>query len=60
MPPAVLFLKSRFAAAVGDRRQAWPIAVLAAVHLTAFGILVWSEVDLEAQAAFVLTWGLLN
>jgi phosphoglycerol transferase MdoB-like AlkP superfamily enzyme len=60
MPPAVLFLKSRFAAAVGDRRQAWPIAVLAAVHLTAFGILVWSEVDLEAQAAFVLTWGLFN
>jgi multisubunit Na+/H+ antiporter MnhB subunit len=61
MPPAVLYLKSRFAAAVADSRYfCWQIALLAAVHFTAFGILVWSEVDLEAQAAFVLTWGMLN
>jgi phosphoglycerol transferase MdoB-like AlkP superfamily enzyme len=60
MPPAVLFLKSRFAAATADRRHAGPIALLCAIHLAAFGLLLWTERDLEAQAAFVLTWGVFN
>src|SRR5262245_45397297 len=57
MPPAVLDLKNRLAAA--DRRYAARFA-LAAIHLAAFGILLWSEDDPSAQAAFVLTWAALN
>jgi phosphoglycerol transferase MdoB-like AlkP superfamily enzyme len=58
MPPAVLLLKKRLAAA--DRRHAAQVALLAAVHLAALGLLIWSEHEWEAQASFVLTWGLLN
>ena len=60
MPPAVLYLKGRLAAATADRRFAGPIALIAALHLLAFGLLLWSEEDLEAQAAFVLTWAFFN
>jgi hypothetical protein len=60
MPPAVLFLKNRFAAATAARRQAGQIALLAVVHLAAFGLLLWSEVEWVAQAAFVFSWGILN
>src|SRR5262249_17759454 len=58
MPPAVLYLKNRLAAA--DRRYAGRFALLAAIHLAAFGLLLWSEDEPAAQAAFVLTWGALN
>jgi Sulfatase len=58
MPPAVLYLKDRLATA--DRRYAGGIALLAAIQLAAFGILIWSEADLEARAAFALAWGFLN
>src|SRR6266536_6103805 len=58
MPPAVTHLKDRLVAA--DRRQAAGLALLAAIHLVAFGILLWSEAEPAARAAFVLTWGLLN
>src|SRR5499433_3505807 len=58
MPPAVLNLKNRLAAA--HRRHARRFALLAAIHLVAFGILVWSEDEPAARAAFVLTWGVLN
>jgi len=58
MPPAVAHLKDRLVAA--DRRQAAGLALLAAIHLVAFGILLWSEAEPAARAAFVLTWGLLN
>src|SRR5438034_5769689 len=58
MPPAVARLKDRLVAA--DRRQAAGLALLAAIHLVAFGILLWSEAEPAARAAFVLTWGLLN
>ena len=57
MPPAVLYLKNRLAAA--DRRYAGRFA-LAAIHLAAFGILLWSEDEPSAQAAFVLSWAALN
>src|SRR4029453_2599372 len=58
MPPAVTHLKDRLVAA--DRRQAAGLALLVALHLVAFGILLWSEAEPAARAAFVLTWGLLN
>src|SRR5215211_853537 len=58
MPPAVAHLKDRLVAA--DRRQAAGLALLAAIHLVAFGILLWSEAEPAARAAFILTWGLLN
>src|SRR3981189_3096424 len=60
MPPAVLFLKSRFAAATADRRYAGQVALLAVIHLAAFGLLLWSEEEFPAQAGFVLAWGILN
>src|SRR5436305_1561841 len=58
MPPAVVSLKSRIAAA--DLRLCGEIALLAALHAAALGLLLWSEHNLEAQAAFVLSWGFLN
>ncbi len=58
MPPAVFYLKNRLAAA--DRRYAGRFALLAALHLAAFGILLWSEDEPAARAAFALTWGALN
>jgi hypothetical protein len=58
MPPAVLYLKQHLATA--DRRRLGPVAILAALQLAAAGLLIWSEADLAARAAFVLTWGLLN
>jgi hypothetical protein len=57
MPPTVLDLKNRLANA--DRRYAGRVA-LAAIHLAAFGILLWCEDEPAARAAFVLTWGVLN
>jgi hypothetical protein len=36
------------------------LAPFAAIQLTAFALLLWSEADWDAQAAFVLTWGFLN
>jgi len=58
MPPAVANLKSRLAAA--DRRHAAGLALFAAVHLAAFAVLLWSEADPAARAAFILAWGVLN
>ena len=58
MPPAVIYLKQHLATA--DRRRLGAIAILAAMQLAAAGLLIWSEVDLAARTAFVLTWGLLN
>src|SRR5260221_842524 len=57
-PPAVLDLKNRLTSA--DRRHAGRVALLVAIHLAAFGILLWSEDEPSAQAAFVLTWAALN
>jgi Sulfatase len=60
MPPGVVFLKNRFAAVVADRAYACQIAALAAIHLAALAILIATEKEPAAQAAFVLTWGFLN
>jgi hypothetical protein len=58
MPPAVVYLKNRLAAA--DRRHAGRLALFAAIHLAALGLLLVSEAEPAARAAFVLTWGALN
>ena len=58
MPPAVIYLKQHLATA--DRRRLGAVAILAAIQLAAAGLLIWSEADLAARTAFVLTWGLLN
>ena len=61
MPPAVLHLKNRLATA--DHRYAGGIALLAAIHLAAFGILIWSEAEPVARRialADILTWGAFN
>jgi hypothetical protein len=60
MPPAVLFLRNRLVAATADPWFAGKIAFLAGIHLAALGLLIAFEVEPSAQAAFVLTWGLLN
>src|SRR5262245_55853350 len=58
MPPAVAHLKDRLVAA--DPRRGVGLALLAAIHFVAFGILLWSEAEPVPRAAFLLTWGLLN
>jgi phosphoglycerol transferase MdoB-like AlkP superfamily enzyme len=57
MLPAASFLKELAAI---DRRHAGQVALLAAFHLAAVGLLFWFEAEPPAQAAFVLSWGLLN
>jgi hypothetical protein len=58
MPPSVLLLKKRLAAA--DPRQAVQVALLVAIHILALGLLIWSEDEWEARLSFLLTWGFLN
>ena len=41
-------------------KYALRLAPLAGIHLAAFAVLLWSEVDGDARAAFVFTWGFLN
>lgn len=57
MPPVVGNLKSRLAA---DRRHAAGRALFVAVHLAALAVLLWSEDEPAARAAFILAWGVLN
>src|SRR6185295_3829834 len=60
MPPAVLSLKNRLATAAADRSQFARVALLVALHLAACGVLLWTEADWAARAAFLLAWGVLN
>jgi phosphoglycerol transferase MdoB-like AlkP superfamily enzyme len=60
MPPAVLFLRNRLVAATADRPYMGKVAALACIHLAALGLLISFEAEPTAQAAFVLTWVLLN
>ena len=60
MPPALAFLSRSFSAARPGEPHRWASFALVALHLAAFAVLVWSEVDLIARAAFVLTCALLN
>ena len=60
MPPALAFLARSLPAAGSGGAARWAWTCLAALHLAALGILIWSEVGLMPRIAFVLTWGLLN
>src|SRR5262245_17111602 len=60
MPPAVLSLKDRFAAAFSDRVFVCQVAGLTALHLGALAVLFWTEDQPVPRLAFLLTWGLLN
>ncbi|MGH8734652.1 MAG: hypothetical protein ACREVB_13280, partial [Burkholderiales bacterium] len=60
MPPVVAFLENRLAVVAADLRSVRRIALLAAIHLAALGVLLCSETGLVPAAAFVLTWGFLN
>jgi phosphoglycerol transferase MdoB-like AlkP superfamily enzyme len=58
MPAAIVFLKNRvgFPATVEGRFA----AILVAIHMAAFAIMLWSEADIVAKTTFVLAWGFLN
>jgi phosphoglycerol transferase MdoB-like AlkP superfamily enzyme len=58
MLSSLAFLKR--SATAGTKRHQFGLLVLAFIHLSALGILLWSEVDLAGRVAFVLTWGLVN
>ena len=60
MPPAVLLLRNRLAAATADRWYAGRLALLCSIHLAAFGLLIAFEDEPVGRAAYVLTWGFLN
>src|SRR5258708_3413345 len=61
MPPALAFLASQLGTSnPAARRRAWRIAPTAALHAAALAIMAFTETDLVAAFAFLLTWGLLN
>lgn len=60
MPPAVLFLKNRFAAALAGRSYLLQALTLGGLHLAALALLLSTELTPVGTLAFVLTWGLLN
>src|SRR5438876_4227111 len=59
MPPSLAFLTSRWAAAEPLRGRL-AIALVAALHLCALGLLLWTEIGFVPKLAFCFTWGLLN
>jgi phosphoglycerol transferase MdoB-like AlkP superfamily enzyme len=61
MPPALSFIASHIGARDSIARQrALRIAPVAALHVTALAVMAFTETDLVAALAFLLTWGLLN
>src|SRR5260221_3887178 len=61
MPPALAFLANRLGTVHRNlRRDALRTAPIAALHLAALAIMAFTETDLVAAFAFLLTWGLLN
>jgi hypothetical protein len=61
MPPSLAFLRSRWAASDAARaRASLGLMVTAALHLTALGLLLWSEAGIVPKLVFAFTWGLLN
>src|SRR5260221_5426154 len=59
MPPSVACLTNRWAAGEPLRARL-AIALIAALHVSALGLLLWSEIGLVPKLAFCFTWGLLN
>ena len=60
MPPSIAFLSRWAAPDAVVRRGTWRIALIAALHLAALGLMVWSEAAVGPKIFFCLTWGLLN
>jgi hypothetical protein len=61
MPPAIASLTTRLSTATGvTRGRAARWGLLVALHLVALGVLYTTESRAVPQAAFVLTWALLN
>src|SRR5262249_33256098 len=59
MSSSIAFVISHWAGSDRARRRL-AIALIAALHLAALGLLLWSEVGLVPKLVFCLTWGLLN
>src|SRR3954468_1099303 len=61
MPPAIASLTTRLVGIPGaSLGQAARIAVLAALHLAAFAILIATESGIVPKLAFLLSWGFFN
>ena len=61
MPRSFAFLRSRWAASdVARSRAGLGLTVIAALHLAALGLLLWSEVGIVPKLVFAFSWGLLN
>jgi hypothetical protein len=60
MTSAFAYLSRRLAAAAPGEGHRMASAALAALHLAALGILIWSETDFVSRLAFMLAWGLVN
>jgi phosphoglycerol transferase MdoB-like AlkP superfamily enzyme len=61
MPPLLASLATRLTLvdALSQHRVA-RLAPVAAFHLAALAVMLWSEISLTGMAVFVATWGLLN
>ena len=60
MPPLGAPLIHRLAVTDADRSAIARNAVTAAFHLTALGLMLWSERTAAGKAAYLLAWGALN
>jgi len=60
MPPSIASLTSRWAAPDAAALGTLRTLLLAALHLAALGLMLWSEVAVVPKVVFFFTWGLLN
>jgi hypothetical protein len=61
MPPVHAYARRRLiAVASADPTYLARIAVAAAIHLAALGLMAWSERTAVGKAAYLLAWGFLN
>jgi len=61
MPPVAAYSRKRLTAVAGaDRRYLARIAVTAAIHAVALGLMAWSERGAVGTAAYLLAWAFLN
>ena len=60
MPPSIASLSSRWAVPDAAARGTLRTSLLAALHLAALGLMLWSEAALVPKVVFCLTWGVLN
>ena len=61
MPPSLASLTTSWAAPeAGTRRDGLRIALIAALYVAGFGLMLWSEVAIVPKVVFLLTWGVIN